>query len=192
MRPIAVCCLFLLGILSGVALPLRAAEPASTPYVDIERRLTPEQRHATGLDTLSPEQLALLNRLLRDAQGQAVEQAVQQATVDARAQGRAEAEIEAAAQRREAAAAEPARVASRFIGLDDGPIRAHLVGDLAGWQPGDLFTLDNGQQWKVLKGSVRLPAPRHAPEVRLVPGVAGRWFLEVDEDLPKARVYRVD
>lgn len=191
MRPILACCLFVLSVSSGLfAARVHAAEPA--PYVDIERRLTPEQRHATGLDTLSPEQLALLNRLLRDAQGQVVEQAVQQATVDARAQGRAEAEIEAAAQRREAAAAEPARGASRFIGLDDGPIRAHLVGDLVGWQPGDLFTLDNGQQWKVLKGSVRLPAPRHAPEVRLVPGVAGRWFLEVDEDLPKARVYRVD
>lgn len=191
MRPILACCLFVLSVSSGLfAARVHAAEPA--PYVDIERRLTPEQRHATGLDTLSPEQLALLNRLLRDAQGEAVEQAVQQATVDARAQGRAEAEIEAAAQRREAATTEPARGANRFIGLDDGPIRAHLVGDLAGWQPGDLFTLDNGQQWKVLKGSLRLPAPRHAPEVRLVPGVAGRWFLEVDEDLPKARVYRVD
>lgn len=172
--------------------PVCGSAAAAEADFELQKRLTPEQLHATGLDTLSPEQLALLNRLLRDAQGQAVEQAVQQATTDARAQGRAEAEIEAAAQRREAAASEPARGASRFVGLDDGPIRAHLVGDLAGWQPGDLFTLDNGQQWKVLKGSLRLPAPRHAPEVRLVPGVAGRWFLEVDEDLPKARVYRVD
>ena len=57
-------CASLAPMATSVALPLRAAEPASTPYVDIERRLTPEQRHATGLDTLSPEQLALLNRLL--------------------------------------------------------------------------------------------------------------------------------
>ena len=27
---------------------------------------------------------------------------------------------------------------------------------------------------------------------RGVPGIAGRWFLQVDEDLPKARVYRID
>jgi hypothetical protein len=184
MRPIAACCLFLLCVLSGVSPSLRAADPASAPYVDIERRLTPEQRHATGLDTLSPEQLALLNRLLRDQQGQVVE--------EARAQGRADAEVEAAAQRRQAAAVGPARGASRSAGLDEGPIRARLVGDLAGWQPGDVFVLDNGQQWQVLKGSVRLPSPRRAPDVRLVPGVAGRWFLEVDEDLPKARVYRID
>ena len=183
MRPILAFCLWCLSASSAlIAARAHAAEPA--PYVDIERRLTSEQRHATGLDTLSPEQLALLNRLLRDAQGQVVE--------DARAQGRADAEVEAAAQRRQAAVAGPARGASRSAGLDEGPIRARLVGDLAGWQPGDVFTLDNGQQWQVLKGSLRLPAPRHAPDVRLVPGVAGRWFLEVDEDLPKARVYRID
>jgi hypothetical protein len=29
------------------------------------------------------------------------------------------------------------------------------------------------------------------PQDLLVPGVLGRWFLQVDEDMPKARVYRV-
>jgi hypothetical protein len=32
----------------------------------------------------------------------------------------------------------------------------------------------------------------HSPEIRVVPGLAGRWFLEVDADYPKARVYRID
>jgi hypothetical protein len=31
----------------------------------------------------------------------------------------------------------------------------------------------------------------HAPEIQVVPGLAGRWFLQVDEDLPKPRVYRI-
>lgn len=30
------------------------------------------------------------------------------------------------------------------------------------------------------------------PEIVVVPGIAGRWFLQVDEDLPKTRVYRID
>lgn len=164
------------------ALPARAAEP----YVPLERRLTPEQLHATGLDTLSPEQRALLDRLLSESQGQAVE--------DARAQARADAEIEAAAQRRqhEEAAAQAPRGPGRFVGLDDGPIKARIAGDVSGWQPGDVFTLDNGQQWKILKGSLSLRTPLHAPEVRVVPGIAGRWFLQFDEDLPKPRVYRID
>jgi hypothetical protein len=39
---------------------------AAAPWVDLEKRFTTEQMHATGLDTLKPEQLALLNQLLRD------------------------------------------------------------------------------------------------------------------------------
>lgn len=80
----------------------------------------------------------------------------------------------------------------RFVGLDAEGFTATVKGVVAGWSPGSVFELDNGQQWKVLKGSMALPKPRQSPRVRLVPGVSGRWFLEVDEDLPKARVYRID
>lgn len=183
MRLIVLCC-SLWCLLAAV--PAVAAEPPAASYVEIERRLTPEQRHATGLDTLSAEQLALLNRLLRESQGQAVE--------DARAQARAEAEIEAAAQRRQAAEADaqPSRGPARFAGLAEGPIKARIAGEIAGWGPGDVFVLDNGQQWKILKGSLNLRTPLRDPEVLLVPGVAGRWFLQFDADLPKPRVYRID
>ena len=37
-----------------------------------------------------------------------------------------------------------------------------------------------------------LRKPLEAPEILVVPGVAGRWFLQVHEDYPKARVYRID
>ena len=62
---------------------------------------------------------------------------------------------------------------------------------MSGWEPGTVFELENGQQWKVLKGSMQLRKPMQAPEIVVVPGIAGRWFLQVDEDLPKARVYRI-
>jgi len=52
--------------------------------------------------------------------------------------------------------------------------------------------LENGQAWKVLKGSMKLRKPFESPEIVVIPGIAGRWFLQVDEDLPKARVYRID
>jgi hypothetical protein len=39
---------------------------------------------------------------------------------------------------------------------------------------------------------MKLRKPYDAPDILLVPGIAGRWFLQVDEDLPKARVYRID
>ncbi|NUO78338.1 MAG: hypothetical protein HOQ32_20305 [Lysobacter sp.] len=158
--------LFALALLPNLAF-------AQTVYRDVEQRLTPAQLRETGLDGLSPAQLALLNRLLRE---------------DAD---------------REAAAAPPAAApaiagiapgrddAGLLEGAADGPIRSRLVGTVAEWAPGTVFALENGQQWRVLKGALKLPKPMSAPEIVVVPGVSGRWFLQVDEDLPKARVQRI-
>lgn len=166
---------------------------AQSSYVDIERRLTPEQLRETGLDRLTPAQLARLNQLLREeppAQA-AAPAAAPATTVAPAAPAVAVAPAPATAAPAPAPAAEPA-ASSRFIGLNDEPIRSRLKGSVSAWEPGTVFALENGQQWKVLKGSVKLPRPIEAPEVVVVPGIAGRWFLQVDENFPKARVYRID
>lgn len=139
---------------------------AGQPYVDIEQRLTAEQRHATGLDTLTPVQLELLNSLLREETAKLV--------------------------KGDPPSAEGGQARKSYIGLDDQPIKSRLKGAVDGWEPGIVFELENGQQWKVLKGSMKLRKPMQAPEIVVVPGIAGRWFLQVDEDMPKARVYRID
>lgn len=169
------------GIWLAFLLCVAAAAPAAADdtYVDIERRLTAEQRQATGLDTLTPEQLALLNQLLREQ----ATQAVQQAKAEARAEVAARSETENTQR-------EPDP--SRLIGFAEGPIQSRVTGTVTGWSEGHEFRLENGQVWKVLKGHMQLPEPMESPAVRVVPGVAGRWFLEVHEDYPKARVYRVD
>ncbi len=149
---------------------------ATTPR--IEQQLTPEQMHATGLDTLTPAQLDLLNTLLQ-AKAEAAERA------HAAEPGRL------AESRRGAGAASSLSPAS-YIGLADEPIKSRLVGSVSGWEPGTEFHLANGQVWKVLKGNMTLRKPIQAPEIVVMPGIAGRWFLQVDEDLPKARVYRTD
>lgn len=159
------------------------AAVAQSDYVEIEKRLTPEQRHATGLDTLSPEQLALLNALLRESETKSIADAEQAARAEARVEASAEAKASAPA-------TDPG--AGRFIGLNDEPIRSRLKGEVSGWEPGYVFELENGQQWKVLKGKMKLYKPLQAPEILVVPGIAGRWFLQVHEDMPKARVYRID
>ena len=96
------------------------------------------------------------------------------------------------AERPTQAPATPAAAGGNFVGMDQEPIKTRLKGSIASWEPGTEFKLENGQTWKVLKGSMKLRTPMEAPEIVLVPGIAGRWFLQVDEDLPKARVYRVD
>ncbi len=157
--------------LLALALASALAGAAEQGYVGIEQRLTAEQLREVGL---TPAQLELLNRYLREAQPD---------------------EPVADTQRREElqdAPAEESRGAMQYIGLDDAPIKSRVTGVVDGWAPGTVFALENGQQWKVLKGSMRLPKPLQSPEIVVVPGFAGRWFLQVDEDMPKARVYRID
>jgi hypothetical protein len=144
---------------------LLAGTAAAAGDVAIEQRLTPAQMHETGLDTLTQDQLAALNRVLSG------EEAARPA------------------------AATPSQVADdpgRHVGMSDEPIHSRVKGDVSGWAPGTVFELENGQQWKVLKGEMTLRKPLHAPEVIVAPGLVGRWFLQVSEDYPKARVYRVD
>ncbi|MGO1068552.1 hypothetical protein [Lysobacter sp. CA199] len=155
------------------------AAAAKPPYVEIEQRLSAEQLREVGL---SAEQLAKLNRMLREADQQPTPQVAEAVPETGPAVGAGAPPVKSA---------KPAG-AGQFIGLNDEPIKSRLKHDVAGWEPGTVFELENGQQWKVLKGSMKLPKPMTTPEIVVVPGVAGRWFLQVDEDTPKARVYRID
>ena len=154
-------------VLAGVGMVwLAATAAAQAPYVAIEQRVDPQALAEVGL---TPNQLQTLNRLLREAEQQAPAAPAPVAPVPAQAP----------------------TAAPMFAGLDDGPIEAHVTGTVDGWQPGTVFTLDNGQQWQVLKGDMKLKKPVINPAIVVVPGIAGRWFLQVDADLPKARVFRI-
>lgn len=144
------------------------AGDAPAPYVALEQRLGAEALSSVGL---TPAQVRQLDELLRQAQSREV---AAQADAPSRAPAASSADR------------------ARMLGLDAASFVATVQGPVDGWQPGTVFVLANGQQWTVLKGHMRLPKTRQSPHVRLVPGVAGRWFLEVDPDLPKARVYRAD
>jgi hypothetical protein len=167
MKITRVCLLFMALVAGAVA--------AADRYVPIEQRLSAEQRHATGIDTLSAEQLAALNAVLSGEQD----------ALRVEAQARADADLRSRPHAEESGAAS-------LAGFNDEPIRSRIVGAVSGWEPGTEFKLENGQTWKVLKGSMKLRQPKQAPQILVVPGLMGRWFLQVDEDLPKASVYRVD
>lgn len=139
---------------------------ASTPApAGLETWLTPEQMHATGLDTLTPEQLALLNQLLQARKDHNAPAATE--TPDAAATSRA------------------------LVGFDDAPVNSHSAVALPGWEPGTVFALDNGQQWQVLKGRMANHPVKTGQAISIDQGLGGRWFLRVDEDTPAARVIRI-
>ena len=84
------------------------------------------------------------------------------------------------------------RSRASFIGLNDQPIKSRLKGTASSWEPGTVFELENGQQWKVLKGAGKLRTPVDSPEIIVVPGIAGRWFFQINEDMPRPRVYLIN
>jgi hypothetical protein len=148
-----------------------ASAAAASAYVPLEKRLSAEQLRETGLDTLTVTQLQKLNALLAADAGLPP---VQKSNAS------------------HASANRPVQTERPLLGFNDKPISARLKGTLNGWQEGTVFELDNGQQWKVLKGYMILPKPLTDAPVKLVPGIAGRWFLQVSEDYPMARVYLIN
>ena len=171
-----------------LALPAGMAD-ARQDAQKIERLLTPEQLRETGLDTLTPAQLARLNELLSGpAAGSAATPAVPAMPV---APAMTAAPSASPVATSAAPVAQPG-VDKPLFGFNDAPIKSRLKGTITGWEEGTVFTLENGQQWKVLKGHMKLPKPITDPDIRVVPGLVGRWFLEVHEDYPKARVYLIN
>jgi len=171
---------------------------AGTECVDLQQRLSNQQMQATGLATLTTQQLAALNRILCDqavatpASTTVVADPADYATAAVASHGIADTPTTEVEEEVAVEATTAATGALSYIGLDNTRITSQVKGTVSGWEPGTEFPLSNGQLWKVLKGTMTLRAPVKDPEVVLVPGIAGRWFLQVDEDLPKARVYRVD
>lgn len=142
-----------------------AAAPAERGYVDIEKRLTAEQFKATGLDRLSAQQLELLNSLLSEEQKTVVQ----------------------------AAKAEGGQRSGGLFG-DAGtePVESTLKGEFRGWSKGTIFTLENGQRWRVIGGDYYLGKAVAAPRVKVSPGKISGWYLKVEGHNPSAKVQRLD
>ena len=157
---------------SAFVLILLACSPApvlaQSGYRAIEERLTLEQMQATGLDQLSAQQLALLNRLLGE------EHASQTEAIREEVESRSRQE----------------RLADR--GRE--PIVSKIVGEFRGWSSSTQFQLDNGQRWRVIgtpEYYVRKVDASVAPAVVIMPGLVGGWYMQVEGHSPKAKVQQV-
>ena len=145
---------------------------ASDSSKNLQQRLTAEQMHATGLDTLSAEQLALLNQLLQEQTTQAIAVAVEHNTTEVKAS---------------------TPVAPMAVPvLSNEPFKSKVLGNFAAWQTGTVFTLENGQQWQVNKGNAKLPKALNDPNVYVGISLVGKWYFQFDDEyLPKAMVTRI-
>ena len=96
------------------------------------------------------------------------------------------------------AGSRPAAAAEHSFGLepkkrDEPPasIRSTIVGSFSGWGPATLFTLANGQVWKVVDGSQADLAPVSNPPVTITRNVFGTMFLEIEGTNASPKVRRV-
>lgn len=177
--------LLVLGCCGWLALAGRAAE-------SFVQQLTPEERHAAGLERLTPEQQQALDAL-----------ATRFATEGARvteARVREETKVEVVKAREEAKVQAEAEVKQREaskLGLakaknDVEMIKSRISGSFNGWSGRTLFRLENGQQWVQTDGELYVVPAMAGPEVEIVPSSFGGWKLAIQPGGRWVRVRRVN
>ena len=160
-----------------VAVLMACAAPAAFAQQALEQQMTAGEFRAAGLDKLSAEELANLNRWLQ-GQVQETTVAVEQAREEGRQQARQQAEAEA--------------VGRRAGSTPDGPINSSIVGEFNGFGRGLRYTLENGQVWEQTDATRLEGVQMSNPGVTINSGVFGTWYLRVDGYNARAKVRRVD
>ena len=192
---LAVCC--------AVGLAGRAAE-------SFIQTVPPAEFNAAGLDKLTPAELTRLDALVqryrageleaarRTAAAEAEAKAVEQVrAAKAEAEARATAQVQAAkaetatanaqktAQARDAKGGGIAGFFSRVIlpagtEVEYEKAETEIVGVFAGYTPGTVFVLANGQRWRVVSGTyVTGPMPE-VRKVTIEPGLMGSFYLRFE------------
>lgn len=70
-------------------------------------------------------------------------------------------------------------------------IDSTIAGDFAGWRPGSLIRLANGQVWRVVDDSAVELDPLRNPKVSITRNMFGTLFLQVEGTNHSAKVRRV-
>jgi hypothetical protein len=142
---------------------------AAAADVAFTSTLTPEERRATGVDALTPAQIAQLDALVQQYKNAEVTREVVKAVKETH---------------------------ESELGLDSRDsgtrIESRLIGTCSGWKKNALFRLENGQVWKVANSdsyyyhTKKLTSPAVLIETAAISG----FWLKI-EGLPKVRVKRV-
>lgn len=86
-----------------------------------------------------------------------------------------------------ASAPKPPAPKKQIVKIDPGAeieyntMDSELAGTFAGFEKGTVFTLTNGQRWKVVDGTYVCGPDERVKKVRVKPGVLGSFFLEFEK-----------
>ncbi|HEL2978122.1 TPA: hypothetical protein UMB92_000944 [Stenotrophomonas maltophilia] len=168
---------FRLRLLACAALLLSLSAPALAQRVvegDLQQQMSPAEFKAAGLDKLSAQELATLNRWLQGKVEAATTQAVAAVRESAREEGRQEVIV---------------KNRGFFDFGSSEPIVGTLQGEFRGFGKGRIYVLDNGQEWEQTDASTLAGVRKQSPSVSIKPGVMGVWYMKVDgvNTQPKVR-----
>ena len=136
----------------------------AAPFSSLEEQMTREEFEASGLDRLTPQELARLNAWIsRKVAGAAVPAAVEP---------------------------EPAQDRRGLKRVDARPIVSRIAGAFTGWRGRTLFELENGQVWQQVGGGV-FRVKLDSPEVIIEPAMFDSWRLKVKGYNASVKVRRI-
>lgn len=191
-------------VLAG--LPIGRAESGPPPRpAPFSAALSATEFSGAGLGKLTEAELQELNRLVRAHESgelARVREAARLAEAEAERvvrEAKATAERHAAATAAGAAATPtpaPARKESLLerirlkpgTQIDYDTLESELVGEFAGWREGTVFTLTNGQRWRVSQGEYEAPRDATRRRVWIKPGLLGTFFIEFEGIKGRAKV----
>lgn len=137
------------------------------------KSLPADQFAAAGLDKLTPEELARLEKIVAER-----ERAVAPESTAALPPAAAKAEPKLSGPGWLRALVTLQETSEKPDAAD--AIVTRLAGDYDGWTGKTVFKLENGQVWQQVGGGERIDDKRSAPTVKIYPGMMGAYWLEVE------------
>lgn len=149
----------------ALLLATAAASVCAQSFSSLEERMSLRDFESAGLQKLSPEELAFLNRWLAERGLTAPPTA---------------------------AAAQADRVGLAPERGSEDAVRSRLLGSFRGWSGNTVFRLENGQVWQQTGGGALAGVSLESPTVSIERGLFGAWYLRVEGYNSRAKVKRIE
>lgn len=174
--------------ITGVVMAMVLAAAAAAAEGDFTRTMTPAERTATGLDRLTPEELARLKAIVeryKSGEVAVAEERAGQKVAAAEAKAK-EAEARVVAQPADKGARQPGWL-SALITLkrteakpdEAEEVKDRLKGSLVTFNGRRSFTLENGQVWQMIETGSYAGPELEAPVVTVRPSMGGAFWLKI-------------
>jgi hypothetical protein len=154
-----------------ISLPALAADGFSS----LEEQMTGAEYNASGLEKLTPEELAALNNWIRSHSVATLDLPKSNDTTSADGDGNDQSGIEKEA----------------IAEMGDEPITSRIKGNFSGWDGSAVFVLENGMIWEQADNDKFYIPEVENPGVTIERGMFNTWRLQVEGHDSECRVARV-